>query len=108
MCSSLERVRAGDESTLECTCALAFDRTNIECVDIPDSVIELADKCFCGCKNLRNVKFGSPKLERICTQAFSETSIESIDIPDNIVELHEKCFYWCTSLWHVRFGISLP
>ena len=97
----------GASSRAECICARAFYRTSIESLSIPDSVVELGDGCFSGCRSLRRVLFGaSSKLARICAEAFRETTIESLAIPDSVVELGERCFYGCKSLRSVTFGAS--
>ena len=78
----------GASSRVERICAYAFCGTSIESLSIPDSVVELGEKCFYGCKSLRSVIFGaSSRVERICAEAFCGTSIESLSIPDSVVAL---------------------
>ena len=97
----------GASSRVERICADAFRDTSIESLSIPDSVVELGEGCFYGCKSLRSVIFGaSSRVERICADAFCGTSIESLSIPDSVVELGKKCFYGCKSLRSVIFGAS--
>ena len=94
-------------SKLERICSEAFLGTRIESIAIPDSVVELGEKCFYSCWYLCRVTFGrSSKLERICREAFRWTSIESIAIPDSVVKLGNRCFFECTLLRLVIFGES--
>ena len=74
---------------------------------IPDSVVEIDESCFSGCKNLSWVTFGaSCELENICGLAFCGTRIESLSIPDGVVEIGPLCFFWCENLRSVIFGAS--
>ena len=76
-------------------------------VCIPDSVRELCDRCFGGCKNLRYVSFGSSSsVERIGAYCFKRSGVEEVDIPDSVCELCDGCFKGCKSLRCVTFGSS--
>ena len=80
--------------------------TNIESVTIPDSVVELGDRCFLS-SGLRSVTFGrDSQLVRIGAEAFMGTNIESMSIPDSVVELGDWCFCACDSLITITFGAS--
>ena len=80
-CTSLSRVVFGCSSSLERIGVSAFSgrsryACSIEEITIPDSVRELCDECFKGCKKLRRVTFGSSSaLERVGRQAFARTSL---------------------------------
>ena len=94
--SNLERIRQ-----------LAFAGRDIEEVIMPDSLRELANRCFSNCKKLRQVIFGpSSNLQRIGKYAFTYTAIESLSIPDSVIELGYQCFLRCRSLRSVTFGLS--
>ena len=76
-------------------------------VCIPDSVRELCDYCFKGCKSLRRVTFGSvSSLERIGASCFEATPLKKVSIPNSVRELCDRCFKGCESLACVTFGSS--
>ena len=86
-------------------------------VCVPDSVRELCDGCFKGCKSLSRVTFGpSSSLERIGVEAFGAVynrfgrctpgGLVEISIPDSVRELCDGCFKGCSSLSRVTFGPS--
>ena len=55
---------------------------------IPDSVIELGEKCFYQCKNLRRVEFGvSPSLKKIGDLCFAGSCLQSFNIPASVVDV---------------------
>ena len=59
-------------------------------MSIPDSVVEVADKCFSECKSLRYVTFGAlSHFELIDAEPFSmtstEPSVELMVIPESVV-----------------------
>ena len=95
-----------------CCCSYGF----LSSVRIPDSVSELCDGCFKGCRSLRRVTFGpSSSLERIGVEAFGVVSgggkptpcgLVEINIPDGVRELCDGCFKGCRSLRCVTFGPS--
>ena len=124
-CKSLVRVTFGSSSCLErigvkAFGAVFFDLDLITCrlveICIPDSVRELCDGCFKGCKSLVRVSFGSSScLERIGAEAFAAMSmvidlltcgLAEIHIPDSVRELGDGCFKGCKSLVRVTFGSS--
>ena len=74
---------------------------------IPNTVRELCDGCFKGCKNLRRVTFGgSSSLEWIGDSCFAETGVEEVSIPDGVRNLGDWCFSDCKNLSRVTFGSS--
>ena len=113
-CNCLRRVTFGALSSLERIGVKAFleIQTNFHrppCgiveIDIPDTVRELGDLCFKGCKSLQRVTFGSSSsLERIGIACFEETALETVSIPDGVLELPDRCFRGCKSLQRVTFG----
>ena len=125
-CASLRYVRFGSSSRLEKIGAEAFKahgglrvfvESRIVEIHIPDSVRELSDSCFKGCRNLRRVIFGpSSSLARIGVEAFGPERCGSfravtcglveIAIPDSVRELGNGCFKGCRNLRRVIFGPS--
>ena len=65
-------------------CAEAFSSTSLDSLTIPDSVVEVGERCFVECKRLLSVRFGA--LSRVeLADAFRETSIKSSSLPDGVV-----------------------
>ena len=84
------RITFGTGSKLERIGKLAFCRTSVEEVSIPDSVVELGDRCFYGCKSLRRIRFGTgSRLERVGAEAFS-TGDDTISAPDDILNIIQR------------------
>ena len=103
-CKSIRRVIFGPGSNLELIDTQAFAGTNIEVISIPDSVIELGNRCFEECYRLRHITFGlGSQLKLIGTQAFASSMIEEINIPNSVRVLGKACFYSCKSLRRVIF-----
>ena len=76
-------------------------------VVIPDSVRELCDRCFYGCKHLHHVQFGpSSSVERIGVEWITGTEVHEVNIPDGVREVCGRCFFECKSLARVTFGSS--
>ena len=88
----------------------AFSRSadygsEITSVVIPETVTEIGNYAFGGCKQLTSVTFaGTPSLESIGTYAFANCSaLQSIFIPISVTELGAFSFYGCYSLSSVEF-----
>ncbi|RBI34029.1 hypothetical protein DRZ74_01315 [Metamycoplasma hominis] len=75
-------------------------------VTIPDSVKEIGDYSFYGCKNLKEV-FLNEGLEEIGARAFKYTKIESITIPDSVKEIGKGAFSNCKNLKEVILNEGL-
>jgi len=60
-------------------------------VTIPDSVKEIGESAFFGCRNLKEVILNEG-LEKIGTAAFRSTKIESITIPSSLKEIGYLAF----------------
>ena len=74
-------------------------------ISVPNSVRELCDGCFKGCKSLRRVTFGpSSSLERIGVSCFEWSGVEEVCVPNSVRELCDRCFQECKSLRRVTFG----
>ena len=85
-CKSLWRV--GLSSKQKRICAEAFSKTPIALISIPDSVVELGEKCSYWCTNLPHVQL-SPftKLAPVGAEAFHVKKVAAILFPDSVVEL---------------------
>ena len=79
----------------------------LEDVSIPDSVVDVDDRCFCNNYTLKRVIFGAAScVIRIGIKAFQGTGLTEIAIPDSVRELCSLCFYECKSLTRVSFSSS--
>ena len=102
--------------TCACRCCSRFHwgvpdptggRRHFQEISFSNSVRELSDKCFRGCRNLRRVRFGSSSsLERIGISCFEWSAVEEVSIPDSVRELCHSCFSKCHRLRRVMFGSS--
>ena len=105
--NSVRMVIFGSSSNVGHLSRDAFSETGIDSLYIPDSVVQVGEKCFYFRDRLRPVSFGaSSRIEGLCRDAFSETGIESLYIPDSVVQVDEKWFSLCNSLFSVSFGAS--
>ncbi len=73
-------------------------RSSLESVTIPDSVTEIGDYAFRGCKSLTDVTIPD-SVTVIGSEAFSYCySLTSVTIPDSVTEIGDSAFYSCESL----------
>lgn len=119
----IDTIKFGESPVLERIGIEAFSRGNgfngvygvPEEIDIPDSVVELGDRCFHNCPSLKVVRFGpGSSLLRIGVGAFDQMfnrswglngfALVTINIPDGVREIPEVCFRRCTALTEVKFG----
>ena len=71
-------------------------------VEMADSVREIRDFAFDGCRKLTEITI-SKGVERIGTKAFSNcTSLESIRLPGNVKEVGSSAFEGCAALKEVK------
>lgn len=79
----------------------AFKNQNVKSVVMPDTIEEIDESAFEGCKKLEYVKI-PPSVERIGKKAFKDcTSLSLVDfgeINDNLSYIKEEAFAGCTSL----------
>ena len=76
----------------------AFAGTDIESVDIPDTVTAIGHNAFHSCKKLHTVKMGNG-VEAVYGQAFQNcTSIENLTLSKKLSKTETKAFSGCTSL----------
>ena len=64
----------------------AFKDNNVTSVLCPDSLIEIKDQAFYGCKNLRRVKLNDGLIS-IGQEAFLDTNLKSIELPNTVEEM---------------------
>ena len=75
-----------------------LNRTNLESVTIPDSVVTIAHEAFEGCTALKSVTIPDSVIN-ISKATFSGcTSLESVNLGKSIMEIREAAFEGCTSL----------
>lgn len=73
---------------------------SLESIKLPDSITNIGDFCFYGCKNLKEVNF--PKsLNKVSYQSFAETAITSATLPEGLIRIEEFAFLKCKSLEYV-------
>lgn len=77
--------------------------TNVSEIILPNSIKTIGMFAFCGCSNLRSVKFSS-ELQEIERYAFSGTSITSIHIPDKVIYVRNRAFWRCSRLQYAIIG----
>lgn len=83
------------------------NHTEIQFVEMPDSVQMIGAAAFYGCSKLSKIKF-SDHLTMIGKQAFQDCiSLESISIPDSVTEIAPAAFWGCIALKDVKFSNNL-
>ena len=89
MCRDGCRLRALDGLVLSHDCELCYCSYGVlSSVCIPDSVRELCDCCFKGCKSLRRVYLGSSSsLDLIGYSCFEDSGVEEVSILDGVRDL---------------------
>ena len=84
-CASLKRVTFMPGSNLELIGHYAFAESALESIEIPSSVIELGDNCFCDCRSLRYVRFmPGGNWWRIVLSALVAIGDDPIDVEDDV------------------------
>ena len=88
----------------DCTSCLCSSSV-LSSVCVPDSVRELCDGCFKGCKSVRRVTFGClSSFERVNLCSFQGTGVEDIVFPNGLRELCDCCCKWFSGLRCVPSG----
>lgn len=70
---------------------LAFAKSGIGSVQLPDSVREVEEKAFYGCKRLKSCQLGSG-VQKIGAQAFALSGVERISLPPSVRSLAPDAF----------------
>ena len=77
-------------------------------IKISDKLVSIGAGAFCGCKNLRNVTFGSEgNLKYIMSYAFASTGVVNIELPEGLQLLEERAFYKCSDLTRVVVPVGV-
>ena len=80
--------------------------TELESVQIPDTVTDLGGFLFDGCSNLKQVDLPAC-LHNLWQYCFVRSGIESVHIPDGVTELVPFTFKDCKKLTSVTGGANL-
>lgn len=81
--------------------------TDLTSIVIPDSVTEIPDEAFCGCRRLMHVKIGNG-VKTIGSKAFYGCSaLTNIDIPNSVTAIGNEAFYGCSALTSVDIPDSV-
>lgn len=84
------------------------DRTDLFCVDLPDSLTHIDDYAFAGCTKLGSIKF-PPNVSFIGKYVFYRCSrLKILTLPENLTHMGEDAFRMCKGLKEVRLPKSLP
>lgn len=79
----------------------SFAGTSVETVVLPDTVEEIWDDAFRGCKSLKTIQF-SPNLYKIGYGAFEKcTNLEKVVLPDGLETINSSAFFGCTAMKEV-------
>ncbi len=77
--------------------------SDLEKVNLPDSLVSIGDQAFSNCDDLSEVNFGSG-LQTIGKMAFQGAYLKKIKFPDSLKSIGSLAFDECTSLKTVNFG----
>lgn len=76
---------------------LAFQNTDIDCIQIPDTVKKLNERCFFMSK-VKSVTFAEG-IEKIPAESFSHCeNLAELHLPDTLWRIEKRAFFYCTSL----------
>ena len=104
-CKKLEKVEF--EEGMEEIPKYALADCSVKEVIIPNSVTNIGDSAFEGCKSLGKVELPN-KLKSIGGSAFKNCVLfENIKLPDSIIEIWDGAFYGCTNLKEVTLPSQL-
>ena len=70
----------------------------LECIILPDSLLEIGESAFEYCKNLKEINI-PPRVSQIRRRTFLCCELlESIDLPSHIFQIGEEAFSYCKSI----------
>ena len=105
-CDNLKNVTF-EKGTTRIVNSLFKDCLGIEQIEIPDTVTEIQDNAFCGCKNLRSIKIPD-SMTSIGGYAFTGcTALTEIVIPDSVTSIGYSAFEDCSNLSSVTLSKNL-
>ena len=85
---------------------LVVGHEEITSVIIPDSVTDLGEFLFDGCKNLRHIQLPS-NLQYLWGYTFARCGLEEIVLPDSLKRIPPYCFKECIDLKKVICGSGM-
>ena len=68
-----------------------INHTELETVELPDSIVEIKKQAFMNCYNLQHVKLGNSLLT-IGESVFSFTNLQELNLPDSLQEMGITAF----------------
>ena len=81
----------------------AFKESNIEKIILPDTITDIEEEAFYGCKKLKEIGI-SKNLTRIRKRVFYNcTGLKEVTIPKLVVEIEDEAFYNCCNLNILQF-----
>lgn len=94
-------------STVEIIGRSSFFVSQIESVSISESVVEIGDSAFSGCKKLSELNIPS-SVESIGKYCFRDcTALAEINIPSGVESIGHSCFENCTALTKINIPSSV-
>lgn len=76
-------------------------KCQIKRIELPNSLIEIADKCFCRIYNLESIVLPD-SVSKLGTEAFrSCEEITEIRLSNKLEEIPQGCFFGCKNLDHI-------
>ena len=92
---------------VKCIYYTAFAKTDIELVDIPDSVVRIFEYAFYSCQKLHTVKMGNG-VEEVYRYAFQNCiSLENLTLSKKLARVETAAFSGCSSLTELHIPKSL-
>lgn len=83
----------------------AFYYSNLESIDIPNTVTEISNHCFMGCSRLKSANIPS-SVTKIGYESFRESGLTSVNLP-GVKTISGYAFYNCKQLAEVNFAEGL-
>lgn len=90
-----------------------YDCTSLTTITIPNSVTEIGNLAFEGCKSLKEFKEKFASIDGRCLivdgklRAFAPAGLTSYTIPDSVTEIGDYVFEHCKSITNVTIGNSV-
>lgn len=97
--------KIGENAFTRCVELLWVYNSELE-QSLPDSLVELGDYAFGGCRTLKTLSFG-PNLTSIGRAAFNGSGLQTISLPDSLRSVGPYAFWFCQSLTAVSFPDGL-
>jgi len=75
-----------------------YNRVRLECITLPSTIVEIGQRAFANCSNLKEVVFNDG-IKKIGYRAFYNCrSLESITLPSTVTEIGAEAFSSCAHL----------